>query len=85
MQKISVHNGNRGMLCLFVEPWGTDHWMKPGETLVVAAAGDPTVWPFEVVVHPDGVSVNVNDHYLPEVTDEAGAPAPCGHQRPEKR
>ncbi|MFE2543034.1 hypothetical protein [Actinacidiphila glaucinigra] len=83
MPKISVRNDNQGMLCLFVEPWGTDHWMKPGESLVVTAAGDPTAWPFEVVVHPDGVSVVVNDHYVVEVSDQAGTPAPCGHQRPE--
>ncbi|MFD9411664.1 hypothetical protein ACFWBN_32250 [Streptomyces sp. NPDC059989] len=82
MQKIGVRNDNQDMLCLFVEPWGTDHWMRPGESLVVTAEGDPTSWPFDVTVHPDGVSVIVNEHYVVEVFDHAGAPAPCGFQRP---
>lgn len=31
MPKSSVDNATTNMLCLWLEPWDTDHWMRPGE------------------------------------------------------
>ncbi len=39
------------MLCLWVEPWGTDHWMRPGEEFTVVTQTAPEESPFYVVVH----------------------------------
>ncbi|MER7831727.1 hypothetical protein [Streptomyces sp. NPDC095602] len=82
MAKTSVSNETDGMLCLWVEPWGTDHWMRPGEEFTVATRTAPEDSPFHVVVHRQGVTVWVNSAHDAEVFDKNGTPAPCGHQRP---
>jgi len=52
-----VSNETDSLLCLWVEPWGTDHWMRPGEVFTVATRADPENAPFNVVVHGQGISV----------------------------
>ncbi|MDX2818639.1 hypothetical protein PV410_39935 [Streptomyces sp. PA03-5A] len=84
MSKISVNNGTDGLLCLFLEPWGTDHWMRPGDNFTVVTHAEPVECPFDVVMHGQGISVMVNSggYYDVVVVDQDGNPAPCGHQRP---
>ena len=82
MPKIRVDNGTTDVVCLLVEPWGTDHWMLPGEAFTVITAAEPVETPFDVAVHDQGVSVYVNAGYDAQVIDGNGRPAPCGHQRP---
>ena len=55
-----MSNETDSLLCLWVEPWGTDHWMRPGEVFTVATRADPENAPFNVVVHGQGISVWVN-------------------------
>jgi hypothetical protein len=80
--KTSVSNETDSMLCLWVEPWGTDHWMRPGEEFTVVTQTAPEESPFNVVVHSQGITVWVNSANDSEVFDKNGNPAPCGHQRP---
>lgn len=82
MSKTSVSNGTDGLLCLWVEPWGTDHWMRPGEEFTVVTETRPEESPFNVVVHDQGITVWVNSGSDAEVFDKSGNPASCGHQRP---
>ncbi|MDX3694639.1 hypothetical protein PV726_30760 [Streptomyces europaeiscabiei] len=82
MSKTSVSNETESMLCLWVEPWGTDHWMRPGEKLSVVTESDPEESPFNVVVHAQGITVWVNSANDAEVVDKNGGLVPCGHQRP---
>lgn len=70
------------MLCLGVELWGTDHWMRPGEQFTVVTELEPEESPFDVVVHAQGVTVRVNSANSSGVVDRDGAVVPCGHQRP---
>lgn len=78
-----MSNETDSLLCLWVEPWGTDHWMRPREAFTVATQAEPEDAPFNVVVHGQGVSVWVNAGFDAEVFDADGAPVPCGHQRPD--
>ncbi|MEU4803281.1 hypothetical protein [Actinosynnema sp. NPDC023587] len=81
MSRTSVSNETEGLLCLWVEPGGTDHWLRPGEEFTVATSAVEES-PFNVVVHDEGVTVWVNSGADAEVVDRTGAPVPCGHQRP---
>jgi len=83
MARTSVTNETEDLLCLWVEPWGTDHWMRPGEVLTVVAGTAPEDAPFNVVVHGQGITVWVNSANDAEVVDNDGNAAPCGHQRPD--
>jgi hypothetical protein len=85
MAKTSVGNETDGQLCLWLEPWGTDHWMRPGEVFTVGTEAEPDTGqaPFHVVVHAQGVTVWVNAGFDPEVIDQDGNTVTCGHQRPE--
>jgi hypothetical protein len=82
MSKLSVRNDTGGMLCLWLEPWGTDHWMRPGEEFTVVTEERPAESPFDLVMHDDGISVVVNTAFDATVLDKSGREAPCGHQRP---
>lgn len=82
MSKTSVSNETSGMLCLWVEPWGTDHWMRPGEVFTVVTETEAEESPFNVVVHGQGITVWVNSGDDAEVFDKHGNRVPCGHQRP---
>lgn len=83
MSKTSVSNETDALLCLWVEPWGTDHWMRPGEEFSVVTDKEPEEAPFNVVVHSSGITVWVNSANASEVVDKNGNPVPCGHQRPD--
>ncbi|MFE3250722.1 hypothetical protein [Streptomyces sp. NPDC059209] len=82
MSKTSVSNETSSMVCLWVEPWGTDHWMRPGEEFMVVTEAEPEQSPFNVVVHDQGITVWVNAGHDAEVFDKNGGLVPCGHQRP---
>jgi hypothetical protein len=78
-----VSSETDSLLCLRVEPWGTDHWMRPGEVFTVATRADPENAPFNVVVHGQGISVWMNAGLDAEVFDAQGGLVPCAHQRPD--
>ncbi|MFF2101233.1 hypothetical protein [Streptomyces sp. NPDC058202] len=56
MAKKSVSNETSSVVCLWVEPWGTDHWMGPGEEFTVVTETDPEHSAFNVVVHGQGIT-----------------------------
>ncbi|WP_234343136.1 hypothetical protein [Streptomyces fulvoviolaceus] len=80
-----MSNETCSMPCLWVEPWGTDHWMRPGEKFTVATEAEPEESPFNVVVHDQGITVWVNSGNDAEVFDKHGILVLCGHQRPPRR
>ncbi|MFE3601061.1 hypothetical protein [Streptomyces sp. NPDC059142] len=77
-----MSNETGSMLCLWVEPWGTDTGCDRGEEFTVVTGSAPEQSPFNVVVHGQGVTVWVNSAGDAEVFDKDGGPVPCGHQRP---
>jgi hypothetical protein len=82
--RTAVRNDTEDMLCLWLEPWGSDHWMRPGERFTVVAGEliEPVDDPFEVNVHDQGISVWVNAANSADVMDADGNEVPCGHQCP---
>ncbi|MFK3979129.1 hypothetical protein ACI2K4_01995 [Micromonospora sp. NPDC050397] len=82
MSKMDVSNESGRKLGLWVEPWGADYWLRPGETLTVVADTAAEQTPFNVVMHDQGVTVWVNSASAAEVLDKDDKPVPFGHQRP---
>ncbi|GAA4915146.1 hypothetical protein LX16_4234 [Stackebrandtia albiflava] len=91
--RLRVHNDAEEPLELSVEPWGSDHWLHPGETALVWTVGSTDAespWsgtthgdePFEVSHHGRGIQVHCNG-VRAHVTDPDGVVLECGHQRPE--
>ncbi|MCX5414958.1 hypothetical protein [Streptomyces sp. NBC_00059] len=86
-----MENAGTSDLCLFIEPYGEDFSLKPGEGFTLAAEvegievwfctivreGGITVWPYE-----DGDPTKIVLEYT--VTDARGTRLECGHQRPPK-
>ncbi|MFD7031568.1 hypothetical protein ACFWAR_26430 [Streptomyces sp. NPDC059917] len=86
MPTISLNNDTAKTLCIWVEPWGEDYWMKPKERFTVATETPEGVHsdeaPFDVSFRAHGVSVCVNIGYEAVVYDQSGTELDCGHQRP---
>ncbi|MEU0558757.1 hypothetical protein [Dactylosporangium sp. NPDC006015] len=92
MAIMDVHNDSAGLLVLWLEPWGEDRWLKPGETFHVRSDYDGADAPFTVDRFEDdddraagiaNIAVCVNEGSA-EVTDSTGTRLESGHQRPEE-
>ncbi|MCI3269756.1 hypothetical protein [Streptomyces cylindrosporus] len=80
--RMRVSNRGTDMLELILEPYGSDHWLRPGETFVVVTYGfGEDDEPFEVEHEPAVVTVHVGGHGY--VTDLLGDEVDCAHGRPE--
>ncbi|KQV12039.1 MULTISPECIES: hypothetical protein [unclassified Kitasatospora] len=89
--RLRVHNDGEELLELVLEPYGSDHWLAPGETFVVWTFGSASdrPWsgtncgnePFEVDYRPSSVTVHANGS-RGYVTDVGGHEIDCGHRRP---
>ncbi|MFD5897718.1 hypothetical protein [Streptomyces sp. NPDC060366] len=80
-----MENAGASDLWLFVEPYGEDYWLKPGEAFVVApeAAGIDVC--FSIAVCQEGITVWLYEDGDPtKVVLEYGERLECGHQRPSK-
>ncbi|MEU4421800.1 hypothetical protein AB0F81_14335 [Actinoplanes sp. NPDC024001] len=81
-QRLPVGNFGSGPLCLFLEPLGSDYWLRPGETFIVVGTGGEGQ--FQVDSVPGEVSVHVlkGDVREVKVVDSAtGWVLPPGHGR----
>ncbi|MFI9242857.1 hypothetical protein ACIGXF_09710 [Streptomyces sp. NPDC053086] len=92
MGRLRVSNEGEDLLELTLEPYGSDHWLLPGETFIVWTVGSPGeehLWsgtalghePFEVDHRPGSVTVHINSS-IGYVTDVHGNEIDCGHRRP---
>ncbi|MGY6018432.1 hypothetical protein [Streptomyces spinosirectus] len=79
--RLRVTNRGTDMLELILEPYGSDHWLRPGETFVVLTYGFGEGDPFEVEHEPATVTVQLDGHGY--VSDLHGNEIECGHGRPE--
>ncbi|MEV7682151.1 hypothetical protein AB0O64_26910 [Streptomyces sp. NPDC088341] len=89
--KLPVENAGDGDLCLFIEPYGEDYWLKPGEVFTVAPDVGGIDVRFSASVWPEGITVWLYENGDPHkvvleytVADADGTPLECGHQRPPK-
>ncbi|WP_308315132.1 hypothetical protein [Streptomyces sp. C3-3] len=89
--RLPVENAGDSDLWLFIEPYGEDYWLKPGEVFTVAPEAEGIdVW-FSTVVCQEGITVWLYEDGDPakvvleySVTDANGTRLDCGHQRPPK-
>ncbi|GAA3855172.1 hypothetical protein ACFYOF_06665 [Streptomyces sp. NPDC007148] len=89
---LPVENAGSVPLCLFVEPYGEDFWLEPGETVTVSPVSDGVNVQFAVTVADELVSVWLFEDGDPnrvvlesQVIDTSGSPLECGHQRHDRR
>ncbi|MFI1353017.1 hypothetical protein ACH4TV_05455 [Streptomyces sp. NPDC020898] len=75
-----VHNDSGRRLELILEPYGSDHWLMPGETFVVVTDGSPAE-PFQVDCAAGSMTVHVHGG-MGWVEDTDGNEVECAHQRP---
>ena len=87
--RLPVQNAGENLVSLFIEPYGEDFWLKPGETIIVTPAVDGIDVQFSVVVAADHITVWLYEDGDPykvivdyEVVDKGGTALECGHQRP---
>ncbi|MEU9477301.1 hypothetical protein [Streptomyces sp. NPDC048191] len=89
---LPVENVGSTPLCLFVEPYGEDFWLEPGDAVTLSPVGDGGSVQFAVQVAAELMSVWLYEDGDPgkviaesQVTDAAGTPLECGHQRGDRR
>ncbi|WP_329526407.1 hypothetical protein [Streptomyces sp. NBC_01462] len=86
--KLPVENVGDTDVCLFIEPYGEDYWLKPGDVFEVTPLSDAYVQfsvavandLFTVWLYEDGDPYNALLDY--EVAAANGDKLECGHQRP---
>ncbi|WP_455356287.1 hypothetical protein [Streptomyces sp. SYSU K217416] len=86
--RLPVENAGSAPLCLFIEPYGEDFWLEPGEAVTVMPVGDCINVRFAVTVAAGLVSVWLHEDGDPgkvvaesQVIDASGVLLECGHQR----
>ncbi|MET9408125.1 hypothetical protein ABZX90_20530 [Streptomyces sp. NPDC002935] len=91
-ESLPVENAGSAPLCLFIEPYGEDFWLEPGDAVTVSAVDDGINVQFAVTVAAELVSVWLYEDGDPyrcvsesQVIDAAGKPLTCGHQRHDRR
>jgi len=81
MAKLPVRNSRIERLMLFLEPYGEDYWLRPGEECIVTS-GPPDPDPaFGLELTDEGVTVYFEGPHA-EVRAADGAILQVGHQRP---
>ncbi|MEI5098213.1 hypothetical protein RB200_05590 [Streptomyces sp. PmtG] len=86
---MSIENQGDIALCLFIEPYLEDFWMRPGEAFTVRSERDGVGVLFETAVAKGCVTVWLYEDGDPSkfvadyaVVDADGKPLESGHQRP---
>ncbi|MFE1415389.1 hypothetical protein ACFW6F_32030 [Streptomyces sp. NPDC058746] len=77
-----VLNSGTELLELWLEPFGQDYWLQPGESFVVTSYGSWSGHPFEVAHEPGRIEIWATSWFA-TVTFPDGTEVPGGHQRPD--
>ncbi|MDT7839492.1 hypothetical protein [Streptomyces justiciae] len=72
-----VQNDGDAPLRLWLEPFGQDYWLNPGESVHVTSYGEWTDHPFETVHEPDCLTVWATSFFA-TVSDPDGNEFPPG-------
>ncbi|MFD5057877.1 hypothetical protein [Streptomyces sp. NPDC058394] len=76
-----VQNDGDTLMELWLEPFGQDYWLMPGERVTVTSYGHWDDHPFEAIHEPDRITVWATSFFA-TVSDSNGAEVPAAHQRP---
>ncbi|WP_175647504.1 hypothetical protein [Streptomyces cyaneochromogenes] len=90
--RLPVENAGSVPLRLFVEPYGEDFWLEPGEAVTVSPVSDGTNVQFAVTIAAELMSVWLYESGDPnrvvsesQVIDASGTRLQCGHQRHDRQ
>ncbi|MET9606315.1 hypothetical protein ABZZ17_14755 [Streptomyces sp. NPDC006512] len=78
-----VENSGTELLELWLEPFGQDYWLRPGEAFLVTSYGSWDDRPFEIAHEPDRIQIWASSCFA-TVTFRDGTEVPGGHQRPRE-
>jgi hypothetical protein len=81
--KLGVINScdSAGPRVVYVEPWGEDYTLRPGEELVIVATGRASPPWFNVVEYDGATSVYIEGHCPGFAVYQDGRRVECGHNR----
>ncbi|MEU0399435.1 hypothetical protein ABZ318_04155 [Streptomyces sp. NPDC006197] len=79
---LPIRNDGGELLELWLEPFGQDYWLRPGERVTVTSYGRWDDHPFETAHEPGRITVWATSFFA-TVTDAEGNEVPGAHQRPE--
>ncbi|MFD0732462.1 hypothetical protein [Planotetraspora mira] len=89
VNRLTVQSGSEDLVCLFIEPYGENFWLKPGDKFTVVPAEDTSDPQFTVVAATDHMVVWIYESGDPEkvivdyaIIDNNGTALECGHQQP---
>lgn len=92
MNRLPVQNGSKDLFCLFIEPYGEDFWLRPGDEFIVVPGDDAPDPQFTVVAATDRQVVWIFEGGDPEkvvvdysVIDSNGTELECGYQWPAEQ
>jgi len=78
--KIGVSNNTKRPRIVWLEPWGEDYTLLPGEQLDIVCHDDSEQSWFHVVEHEESTQVYVEGGGYPDVI-QSGQRLACGHNR----
>jgi hypothetical protein len=78
---LTLRNDSQTLLSVFVEPYPSDYWLRPGEALRLT--GSPGAGEVEVIRFEDGMTVWFGEDPDPEAHTLDGSRLANGHQRPD--
>ena len=79
----NFENKTNAMFSLYLEPWGSDFWLAPGEIFEVVPQNDSPDYHLHIINYADGVQVYVQGGGDAIVCCN-GKELQCGHQRPSE-
>ncbi|MEU9287266.1 hypothetical protein AB0D57_21750 [Streptomyces sp. NPDC048275] len=77
-----VQNDGTELLELWLEPFGQDYWLLPGEVVRVTSYGHWDDHPFHTIHEPDRMTVWATSWFA-TVSDSNGDEIPGAHRRPK--
>jgi hypothetical protein len=90
MSSMVVRNESAGLMCIYIEPYPNDYWLRPSEA--VRISGVPGTAEIEMIRftngpprEEDGLTLYFGEDPDPTVQTLDGIPLPSGHQRPSAR
>ncbi len=81
MQKIKVTNDRATFITLWLEPWGEDYGMLPGDEFEVVAADAGEDFYFHVINDDKGMKLYAGGNVMQISVYHRGAELSCGHNR----
>ncbi len=84
MQKLRVTNKRATFITMWLEPWGEDYGMMPGDEFEVVAADAGEGFYFQLINEEADVKVYAEGDVRPVSVYHKGAELSCGHNRREE-